>query len=263
MDDGDEVLDLLARRRSMLASLAEAPREKPVLVEATGLSRSTVDRAVRELEAAGLVERRDDGYAATATGRLVSRRDASFREDLADLAAAQPLLDLLPADAPVAAAAVLGAEVHLATPPEPHRAYDPLLDLLSEARRVCALSPSHANPETRDLLYERTVEEGCPVEFVFQRDLADHLLSEHPEAVRAGMVEGEFRPFAHPSVPFGLAVGYGTDAVRCALVVYDERGDLAGVAVNDDPDALDWAERVFWRFRSEATALSPPDEWAG
>jgi Mn-dependent DtxR family transcriptional regulator len=54
--------------------LAETPAEKGVLAGELDRSRSTVDRAVRDPEAAGLVERTDGGYATTLAGRLAAER---------------------------------------------------------------------------------------------------------------------------------------------------------------------------------------------
>ena len=76
--DVDDRIDLVAKRVDLLEALAAGPRYKPALVEATGDSRSTVDRAIRELEAAGLIERTDEGFWATLAGRLAAERYRAF-----------------------------------------------------------------------------------------------------------------------------------------------------------------------------------------
>jgi len=68
-----EVVELLARRATLLRLLRERPRLKRELAEELSVSRSTVDRAVRNLEATDYVARGGDRLAHT-RGPTRSRR---------------------------------------------------------------------------------------------------------------------------------------------------------------------------------------------
>lgn len=59
----------VAVRHRHLTSLLGEPKRKPDLVSQFGQLRSTVDYAIWELLAAGLVERDEEGYRVTIPGR--------------------------------------------------------------------------------------------------------------------------------------------------------------------------------------------------
>lgn len=73
MDSGVAAhVDLVADRYEFLTELAEEPARKPEIVDRTDTSRSTVDRAIRELTEADLVERTEGRYVTTTFGRLAA-----------------------------------------------------------------------------------------------------------------------------------------------------------------------------------------------
>ena len=51
-----DIVDVLLDRSDVVESLLEEPKSKRDLVEDTDVSRSTVDRATKELETAGLID---------------------------------------------------------------------------------------------------------------------------------------------------------------------------------------------------------------
>ena len=66
--DPSDVLSTLIQRESVLYAVDVAGCEKRDIVDAVPPSRSTVDRSIRELEAAGLVTRAPEGYRRTLLG---------------------------------------------------------------------------------------------------------------------------------------------------------------------------------------------------
>jgi biotin operon repressor len=91
-------VDTLARRISVLSALGRRAIPKSALVETLDHSRSTVDRAVAALEAAGYVEETADGYVRTSTGRLAAERYRAFVDDQQRLFDARALFAALPRD---------------------------------------------------------------------------------------------------------------------------------------------------------------------
>lgn len=87
MDEQDRTatIEVVARRSDFLEYLAESPQEKPAIVESLTHSRSTVNRAIRTLEDAGLLQQTSDGYVTTVAGRLAVERYRAFCEDIEDL----------------------------------------------------------------------------------------------------------------------------------------------------------------------------------
>lgn len=260
MDDqsATDLSDLVGRRIALLEALVGPPREKRAIVEACDRSRSTIDRAVRELSDAGLVERRDGGYAATTTGAIAADAYRAMLDDLDAVARAQPILDRLPPSESPPPAALSGAEVALAEPPEPRRVYDPMFDLLSSARRYCGLSASVGEPRTGEAIRDQAVAPGNSSEFVIDAAVVDHLRRESGELLRSAMVEGGMVVHEHPSVPFGLGIGYTPSGPEVIVVAYADSGDAVGTLVGDDPAAVAWAEDRFLAYRRAATELEPP-----
>jgi len=80
----DGVVAALEKRARLLRMLADGPMDKPALRDALEVSRSTVYKALRELEELGLVHRVDDGYALTQFGRLARRKHDEFRATVGD-----------------------------------------------------------------------------------------------------------------------------------------------------------------------------------
>jgi DNA-binding MarR family transcriptional regulator len=91
---------LVEKRSDFLDVFTEGPRTKRDLVDDLGHSRSTVNRAVRELEVGSLIVRTDGRYAITHRGRHLLQ---SYRDTLAAferIEEAEVALAELPADAP-------------------------------------------------------------------------------------------------------------------------------------------------------------------
>jgi len=72
--DGDDLPSLVGRREPTLRLLSDGPTTNRDVIDALEVSRSTVTRALRELEEAGFVGRRDGGYATTLAGRFALER---------------------------------------------------------------------------------------------------------------------------------------------------------------------------------------------
>lgn len=95
----------------MFEELLDEPLYKRDLVAAVDRSRSTVDRAVRELEDAGLVARVDGGYVATVAGRLAAEEYRAATDSLAAVEGAMAALAPLPHDVSVSSALLSGATI--------------------------------------------------------------------------------------------------------------------------------------------------------
>lgn len=254
-DEVVEVVRTLCHRHEFLAALRAGPQEKRALVETIDVSRSTVDRALRELWSEGLVEETDRGYRLTAVGRLAASLAEGVLAVTRDLRTAADVLAPLPADAPLDLRLLRNATVDKA---EPVGRSDPLTAVNSvfrDADRLYGFARVISRPRTLDLLAD-AVDRGATAEVVFDAPLAEELFPTVEERVSA-MVERGFRPLATESVPFGLLLAETDDGWRTRVVTYGEDGDLRGVVGNDRPAAAAWAWDVYRSYRSRAVDLSP------
>src|SRR6056297_1681780 len=127
--------DLLAQRADLLRAVRDGAPPKPELAAALSVSRSTVDRAVRDLEDSGLVERAG-GVTLTLKGRLALDSYETFAAHLRDFEAAETALKTLPNDARVDRSLFRDATVVEATPVAPQRATEAYRSLVADATRV-------------------------------------------------------------------------------------------------------------------------------
>jgi predicted transcriptional regulator len=245
----EELVALLARRSDILGVLAEGPRSKRDLVSAVDASRSTVDRAVRELEALGAVETAGD-CSITTSGRLLLDAYERFSRVSDAVLDWRPLLDHLPRDAPLDPVVLDGAEVIVADAEARYRPGRRMAELLAGAERTTGLAKAYTQPDAADIYHRKVLEEGMELELVFARDMYETLttseeLSEifESELVTAHTLE---------DVPYGLFLVEQSDRRLVCLLVYDAENVLRGLVVADDADALRWAEDVFERFRERA-----------
>ena len=197
-----ELVSVINRRFDVLSAL-EGGRDKRDLVDELDISRSTINRAVRQLESLGLVTR-GNGYRQTVGGRLVADVYDGFVGELADVMALEELLQSLPPGAPMSTAMVRDADVERSSGPTPTRPLDGVVDVMSTTDRFRALVPRISRPDLLTTFDEELVQAGVPTDAVFSEGLSDYVRTEHPEVfelltrmnmplqhVQWGMNEGE------------------------------------------------------------------------
>ena len=255
-DRGDESrkLDVLTSRVGILERLSEAPAYKRDLVDELDHSRSTINRAIGELEEVDLVERRDEGIAATAAGRLALKRLGAFRSELDDIVDAEAVIAPLPFDSAVDTDVVTGSEALLATDPAPYRPLERFHDALADAERYRSLLPALDDPRHVRLLYEHVVTAGRPAELVVDPDLFDALRSEFPQRMAAMAETDGFRVLVGdvPRFALGLVDVGPASGATVFVVVFNESGAVHGVLANRTASAIEWAEERYEAVRADA-----------
>lgn len=252
------LLELARRRHDLLAGLDAEPRRKAALQSLLDVSRSTVHRAVRELEAAGLVAD-GDRIRITLPGRrcleLVREGEAAL-EELRD---ARDLLARLPASAPLGWPLLRGATVHTPAPANSGRPLDPAAELVRGTDALVGLATTLTQPRFLRLFRRRVLGDGMRLSMVYADRYVDEVLAREPEE-RREMIEAGAAAYAVPALPFGLLVGRTAAGPRAVVVVHDESDSLAGTLVNDRPAAVDRAVRLFDRYRARAVNITPAFE---
>lgn len=255
-----DVVDVLTRRIDVLDYLADATAGKDRLVTELGVSRSTVNRALRELEGLGFLTRVDGGYTASATGRLVARQYREFVAGLADSCDAQPVLAGVAPSAEMSPAMLRGASVYLAEPPTPFRPIQRITALATGAEEFRGLSASVAVPESIDRIADAVLRGELRAEFVFAERVAKHLRENRSDAIDEASSADRLSMYVTGDLPYGLGIAYGDDGANAFVVTYGDDGDVRGAVVNDSPAAVEWAEEVYRRHRADASELPPASE---
>lgn len=257
MEPPDDRVELIARRSTVLAALADGPSFKRDLIDRLDVSRSTVDRAVEELREAELCRRTDGGFELTLTGRLLLERHREYLESATATLDAGDVLAPLPADTEIDVAALVGAEVHAADATTPYQPLEPLHDAIEVADRYRGLLPALEDPRHVRLLYEHVVVEANDATLVVDDDLHERLRSEYPRRLDAMADAGRFEVFVGSTPPYGLVLTEADGEPTVSLVVFGSDGGVRGVIQNDSPGAVAWAEDRFERARTDANVQTP------
>ena len=234
MAGASELVDVVERRLDFLERLLEDPLRKHELVDALGHSRSTVNRAIDELEAAGLVAAATDGYRATLTGRLLARGYRRFLTVADDVDAASEALAPLGPDASIEAVALRDADVFRAAAPDPYRPLERLDEALAGADAVAAALPALPYPRLLDRC--RRAAAGGRVDLALSDSTYRHARDRYADTL-AGLARRDAAVSVVDEVDVGVLVA--DDAAL--LLVFDGDGRVHGVIESTDSAAVAWA----------------------
>jgi len=256
-DDGDRCfVELLESRFDCLERLTDERLHKPALVDCLGVSRSTIDRAIRRLEAAGYVRRTDDGYTATLVGREAVASHRTHRRNLADLADAEAVLAPLAPDGPIGLDVIARSESVEATEPTPYEPRELIAADLEAADRCRIVLPTLPDPKLARLLHDRVVTDGCRVELLVSNSLLDRLREEFPVRLPA-IAERDGVTIREGSIPeYGLVFTEGSEGPCVSVLVFASGGSLHGILRNDTERAVAWARSHLDELVAAATDVT-------
>lgn len=249
-----EFLALSPNRVAVLQSLADGPRTRSDLAAATGASQATLGRILGDFEERSWVERRDGGYAATATGRLVARGITDFLEVVETERSLRGVVDHLPGgELDFDLRHLADATVTTPSGTRPDAPLQRLLDLEAEGDRIRAFS--HAfNERSLSLAAERVAAGTLRFEGVFSRGAIDALASD--EELRRLLAElldadGAAVRVCESEIPLAGSVVDG----EVHLLVRDADGVLRASIDTDDPVVRSWAVDRFETYWEGARPL--------
>mgnify|MGYP000109066629 FL=1 len=253
-DSAADLLKLVVQRGPYLAALADGVTEKRALAAEHDASRSTIDRAIRELDEAGLVDRGHGSVALTLRGRLALATYEDFRERLVGLEAASNVLETIPDDAFIHSDFLADANVVDATLHTPQRPIDAIEDVLADATHVQTLATS-VLPDVLSVYRDRIVDGSLSADVVVTPDVLDVLVADYHGPMNDMLCAGRLELHLTDDVlPYGLVVA-SNDAGDVALLVCGETS-IAGVVENKTPTAVEWARERFEAAKTAATRLA-------
>jgi predicted transcriptional regulator len=257
MDTGEapEAVALVADRITVLEYLADGPAHKRTMVADLPPSRSTIDRAVRALVDADLVERTPDGYRATAAGRLAAERYRAFLADEAAILDAREFLAALPSDVSLPAAVLADATVE--SPGD--GSADPLaalVDPITTADHHRAVLPRIDDSRHLRLCHRRAVDDGRPVELLLSARAVETLTTEFATLTGELAAADAVTAYEVPDPPFACYLAATDDATHVAVATTTEDGDGGGILHATGDAAVDWATDWYAARRDEGTDVT-------
>lgn len=251
-DFNKEIQDLVVDRSEVLSVLAATPLDKPALSGDLSVSRSTVDRAVRELETFDLVSRRDGSYVVSAGGRVVHRAYEEFEEQLEAVTALFPLLEHLDREDGIDPVVLRDADCYLedaAPPNDVSTAMEPLLERVEEIEGMTRVISTARSADR----YHDAVSRGVTFTNVYAIDLASFLNAWGSEQRQEMIATGNYHPFVtERDLAYTMHIYHLPDRSVVCLFVYDGDDELVGLIQNDSGPAVEWARATFEEYLADA-----------
>lgn len=253
--DPTEVMAVVARRGTVLRAVDASGVPKRDLVDTLSVSRSTVDRAVRELEAIGFIERTDDGgYRRTLPGRLALSEFDQFASRIDGLVSSVDVLSLLPTDAPFDSRILEDATVVVAERHSPLVPIEHLSDLVDRATHADAIAPA-VLPQQVDVYHRNFVQGGLTARLVVTSVVVERLVSAYGTELGESLETGQLTVRqSDESIPYSLVVAETDQGPEMGLLVYADSG-VRGFVGNDSPEAVEWARDLVDHYWESATPI--------
>lgn len=254
-----DIVELVQRRHELLEALEGGPLGKPALTDSTPYARSTVDRGLDELEAAGLVRKDGSEYRLGAAGQRILDAFHSFRDTATVYQEYASVIEGVAPDDGLPPVLLEGATVETATDAMPTRPIKKGHEGLADADEIYATVPvllayhseywNAAQPET-----------DVTMDVVYNSDVVETMEAEYPDW-RADIVDtGLVTPYRNDDIPgYSLSVVDGVDgnpdesAVR--IMIFDDHR-VETLLWNRSEAAVAWARDQFEALRADAELLA-------
>ncbi|SEA07514.1 Predicted transcriptional regulator, contains HTH domain [Haloplanus vescus] len=247
---GERPTAVVERRGDTLRALASGPASTTDVATRIDASRSTADRALRELSTAGFVTRSDEGYRLTTAGQAAL--DAHHRQArrIDGAAEAAALFDGVDLGFDVDPAVFEGARVVQARPHAPNRPVECVNALVADATHVSVYTGRVLSRYTR--IYHDRLRDGMSGTFVapervFERQSALRADDWDPSAVRGRIA----RRYTDRDAPVTLVLAETPDGPAMGLVVFRDEAPR-GFLGTDAPAATRWARALHERVWADA-----------
>lgn len=243
----------LRSRHELLAALCEEPLTKPELADRVSVSRSTVDRAVKDLQLCECIEATGSRYRVTETGRLALEAYRSYRGTLETIEAASPVLDSIPTGS-IGFQFLRGATVDRPHPRAPLRVLEESRKLLYDARRLRGTGLI-AFDQHLEHIEESVANGGLTCELLLDRELYESFEDAQREALREA-IRPDGGTLLVTSLEGSFTVWLIDDGSteHAGITVYEDNG-IAGIIRNDDPAAVEWVREQYRERKADAEVV--------
>lgn len=244
-------------RPVVLQLLAERPRSRTALQDATGASSATIGRIASSFEARGWLKREGSTYRLTRLGEFVATAFDALHRDMSVARELHELLPGVPIDAiGVDVDAFSDATVTRVTPINPFAIVTRVRELELESSNARSLTDFFPEP-CIDGRHEAIVNGTQSFEAVFAPVVIESAMTSPAADKFRAIVTAERTSIYVTDAAIRLPVMVH-DGVGC-LVVRDADNVSIGMIETEHPTVLEWVTAEFEAYREAATLLSPGD----
>ena len=256
-EDLEGLVDLLCRRYEVIDALADEPRSKKELESDLGVSRSTVDRAVRSPEDEDIVVQEGGAVSLTFLGRVTLNGYRQLREGLVGLLEAKSMFETVDTDEPVPFELFRDGDIVTAEFSAPHRPMSAFAQFLDDVREVRSIVKG-LQLEGVQAFHRQIVENRINAELVVESSALDVMIAKYGGPLREALTTDRLAIYETDSeLPYIINIGESETTEVTVMTT----ADLAvnGFLRTDNDKAVSWAQGVYDRAKSEATVVAPMD----
>jgi len=248
---GHEFLLEVIRRRPLLQSLQSSAASTGEILDSVDMSRSTVHRSLNSLMDRGLVEDRGDEYRLTSVGQIVVQESETFATRTATALFLDQFLNAIDGHAAsVPVEHFTEATVVRRSARQPHATIHRITEFIEQAERLrmfsTVISPVYVDVGYREMM------DGMEIDAIFDEEVIDIMLAEHPQKAYETISTGNFDVYAHDGLPFELFISED----RVGMAAHNDSGNAEILVECRDPAAVEWAEDLYSRHLSDADSVT-------
>ncbi len=257
---GDNAVDDIAfltrssHRVAALGAVSESPHSRNELIDATGVSSSTIRRTLRDFEDRSWVDRNGRRYEATRLGEFVASAVDGLVERMETERKLRDVWYWLPDEvAEFTTETWSEMSVTVAEPDYPYRPVRRFESLLQKTDGFRFIGPEVALMEPCMDTLEGLVKEGAEVTLVDRQSCHTYFISTYPDWCSEIIEHEGFTVLEHDELP-AYGVGILGDLVVISCYEQDS-GAVRSIIEADTEEAREWAESIYDTYHSEARPL--------
>jgi predicted transcriptional regulator len=248
------VLETVIKRIKFLETLYEKPKDKPALAEELGMSRSTVDRGIRELETAGLTRYTNGEFTLTTIGEITVSGLFDLIGTIEQRQRLNPFLKWVPDGTfDIDIDLVSDADLLVAEPGDPWSMINRHVELVKTMDDLRALLP-FTGLHAHEAGHKQVVEHGAGGELVVEPKIIDIHMSEpkYADLSEEIIATGRFDYFEYPEqLPYALAIIKNT-----VQIVVSEGDEPRALLESDSPEVKNWAEEKYDEYKQQSEKIT-------
>lgn len=250
-----DFLHKLNHRIEVLQSISAESKGKPDLVEELDHSRSTIDRAIYDLEDMELARRNTQGDCEiTNLGYVILDIHANYIQTVLRIHEGKELFDHFTPDK-VPSNFFRSVELSRSQDSVPESTLQPLVEEIMKADRVDVAFGSVTIYYLR-LLNEQSVKQGFDLKVILSKDVIESLLEfSSPEFSRMVSHNSTDVHLTEKTIPFNVWLVTSPQEDYLAIVLHDD-GGIRGILANRDQCVIEWGRDFLTEYIDQAELYS-------
>ena len=254
MNRGGPMIERVVTRHRFLRVVDHEWATKGDIEDRLDVSRSTVDRTLRELVQWGLIERSGSNYRRTAAGTLVLTEFDRFEDRTGAIEQAAELLDQLDVEPDIDGSVFEDAEIVRADRNSPHRPVDAHGKRLEYATKVKTIGAA-VLPQLVETYHRRIVNDGVEAEILLSQEVLTRLLSAYREQLNEGLQSGRASIREIDFIPeYSMMIAETPTGTELGCLFYSGT-EVTGFIGTDNKEAICWATNRFDQLWESAEPL--------